>query len=432
MRTQNNEDIEVPLQEDRQPAGETHSLFVPAEGEASLLDTMIVVGRHKRLVGIFTLICTIVALIIVIILPNHYTANVLLLPPQQDSSSASALLSTLTGGGGGAMSSIAGSLGLKNPADLYVSLLKSRTVEDAVIQRFDLKSRYHTKTMVRTRDKLEKYFDIESTPKDGLIKLTVEDVDPKLAATMANAYVEEYQRFSEKLAVTDASRRRIFFEDQLKEARAKLSVAEENMKTGQQDSGMLELEGQAKMLLESVAMLRASITAKEVQIRAMKTYETGENPEMAIAREELAGLQSQLKQFGGKVDDPESDLVVPGGKIPQRGLDYLRKLRDVKYAETVFELIGKQYEMAKLDEAREGDQIQIVDSAVTPDQKSFPPRGLIVLIVMVLSALLASLYVFVRDSIGNSRRNPEDNKRMELFAAAWRFRSPSSNTPPVG
>jgi uncharacterized protein involved in exopolysaccharide biosynthesis len=434
MRTQNNEDIDVPLQGDLPPVGAA-SRFIPAAGETSLFDMMTVVGNHKRLIGLVSLICTVVSLIIVFLVPNHYTAGCLLLPPQQDSSTATALLSTITGGGGGgggAMGSIAGTLGLKNPADLYVSLLKSRTVEDAVIRRFDLKSRYKTGTMVKTRDRLEKYFEIESSPKDGLVKLTVEDVDPKRAAEMANGYVEEYQKFSGTLAVTEASQRRLFFDNQLKEARAKLTDAEENMKTGQQDSGLLQLDSQAKMLIETVAYLRAEITAKQVQIRAMRTYETGENPEMTIAKEELAGLQSQLKQFGGNAADPESDLVVTGGKIPQRGLDYVRKLRDVKYAETVFELIGKQFEIAKLDEAREGNQIQVVDAAVVPDQKSFPPRLLIVAIAMVLSALLASLYVLIRESINNSSQNPEDGKRLELFAAAWRFRSPNPGPPPAG
>ena len=195
---------------------------------------------------------------------------------------------------------------------------------------------------------------------------------------MANAYVDECQKFSQHLAIGEAGQRRLFFERQLVEAKNNLAGAEEALKASQQKSGVIQLDSQAKALIESVAALRAQIAAKQVQIRSLGLSETPNNPDVRMAREQLEALQAQLRQIGGTQSGEDSDLIVPRGKLPEAGMDYVRKLREVKYNELIFELLAKQFEVAKLDEAREGTIIQVVDPAVPPDKKSFPKIRLIV------------------------------------------------------
>jgi tyrosine-protein kinase Etk/Wzc len=224
------------------------------------------------------------------------------------------------------------------------------------------------------------------------------------------------------LAITEAGQRRLFFDQQLVEAKNNLAGAEEALKTSQQKTGMIQLDSQAKALIESVADLRAEIVAKEVQIRSLSISETSSNPDLVLAREQLGALQSQLKQLGGAESTADADLIVPRGKIPQAGMDYVRKLRDVKYYELIFELLAKQFELAKLDEAREGSIIQVVDPAVPPDRKSFPKISLIVPVVIFVWGLLAGFGILMIEGFRRSSRNPEDYQKLQDFKAVWRSR----------
>lgn len=268
------EDLESAPPSSPSAAAKASSRFSPAAGEISVLDLLIVIGKSKGLIASVTLLGALLASIASLFLPIWYTVSLTLLPPQQTSPMAAILSSQL-----GGAAALAGGLGMKNPADLYVSLLKSRSVEDAMIQRFGLMAHYRTKKLSQTRALFEKVFTIESNVKDGLIKISVEDDNPKHAAEMANAYVDEYSKFSAQLTVTEASQRRLFFGRQLEQARDNLASAEESMKRSEQASGVIHLDSQAKALIESIAALRAQIAAKEVQIRALGTSETGLNPD---------------------------------------------------------------------------------------------------------------------------------------------------------
>jgi uncharacterized protein involved in exopolysaccharide biosynthesis len=389
-----------------------------SSNDVSLLDLLIVLGRQKKFLAVSTLAVFAMALIVTLLIPKRYTATTTVLPPQQGSSLSAALLSQV--GNMGALGSLAGgSLGLKNPADMTMALLKSRSVEDAMIQRFDLMKLYNAKVPSDARKSLENHTSIDSNIKDGLIRIEIEDRDPKQAADMANAYVDEYQKFSQHLAIGEAGQRRLFFERQLVEAKNNLAGAEEALKASQQKSGMIQLDSQAKALIESVAALRAQIAAKEVQIRSLGLSETPSNPDVLMAREQLAALQSQLRQIGGSQSGEDSDLIVPRGKIPQAGMDYIRKLRDVKYNELIFELLAKQFEVAKLDEAREGAIIQVVDTAVVPDRKSFPKIRMIVPAVTFVWILLSVFGVLLMEGIRRAGQRPEDYRRLQAFKDIW-------------
>ena len=389
-----------------------------SSNDISLLDLLIVGGARKKFLVISTLAVVAVALIVTLLIPKRYTATTTVLPPQQGSSLSAALLSQV--GNLGALGSLAGgSLGLKNPADMPIALLRSRSVEDAMIQRFDLMKLYKAKVPSDARKSLENHTSIDSNIKDGLIRIEIEDRDPKRASDMANAYVDEYQKFSQHLAIGEAGQRRLFFERQLVDAKNNLASAEEALKASQQKSGMIQLDSQARVLIEYVAKLRAEIASKEVEIRSLSLSETPSNPDIRMAREQLAALQSQLRQIGGTQSGEDSDLIVPRGKIPEAGMDYIRKLRDVKYNEMIFDLLAKQFEVAKLDEAREGAIIQVVDSAVPPDRKSFPKLLLIVPGVTLAWVLLATFGILLLEGIRRAGQRPEDYHRLQALKAIW-------------
>jgi len=388
------------------------------EDEISLLDLLIVLAKRKWFILKVTFSIALIALIISIFLPKQYTGLVTLLPPQQSSSVGSALTAQL--GNLGSLGALAGSsMGLKNPNDMYVAMFKSRTVEDAMIKRFNLMAEYHEKYMSTARKAFEGHSTVEAGTKDGLLHISVTDKDPKRAAEMANGYVEEYRRLSQTLAISEASQRRLFFEQQLEQSKDKLADAEEALKETQQKTGMIQLDSQARALIESAAQLRAQIAAKEVQIQAMRTYATSENSGVVEAQQELDGLRAQLTRLGGSTDEGSGGLILPKGKVPQAGVEYVRKLRDVKYYETIFGILARQYEMAKLDEAKEGALIQVVDPAIVPDYKSSPKRGLITVIAAFAGFVIAVFAVFWQEALNRLKQDPEQRERLNILHQAF-------------
>lgn len=405
--------------------GETESieqaLIAPPEGDVSLLDLLIVVARRTRLILTITFVVVMLTLLVCLLLPNKYTATTSLLPPEKGSNTGSSLLAQLEGLGTMA-SMVGGGVNLKNPNDLQVALLKSQTVEDAVIDRFHLMDLYHAKLRSTARKRLEKTVEIENGAKDGLIRLSVTDRDPQRAAKMANGYVEEFKKFSATLAVTEASQRRLFFEKQLADAKENLATAEEQMKKMEQTSGVLQIDAQTRAVIESVAMLRAQIADKQVQIQAMRAFATGDNPQLKVAEEELAALESQQQKMGASSDSAAGALLVPKGTMPQAGLDYVRKLRDVRYYETIFNLLARQYEAAKLDEARQGMEVQIVDRATIPDNHSSPKRALLVLGSVLFGLFVGILWAIVAAGLDRISRNPIETARLRTLKDLLRFR----------
>jgi tyrosine-protein kinase Etk/Wzc len=395
------------------------------ETEVSLLDVVVLLVQRKRFIGRFVLGAAVLATAVSFLLPVRYEAKVLLLPPTQDASSiGSALLGQLGGTSGmGAMSSLftlaSGGM-LKNPADMYVSLLTSRTVEDSMIRRFDLMGEYHKKRMIDARKKLESRTTAVAGTKDGLIRLTLEDRDPKRAAELANGYVEEFRKLFASLAITEAARRRLFFEQQVQQVKDNLTAAEEAMRKTQQSTGVLQIDSQARSLIESAAVLRGQVVAKQVQIEAMRSFASENNPNLILAKQELAALESQLAQLSGAQHDSGSDLNLSKGRVTEAGLEYLRRYRDLKYQETVYELLAKEFEVAKLDEAREGSIVQVVDAAVVPDKRSFPPRLLIVIATTILSFFVAAFWIMMRERLARTFELPENHQRLRAIKGLWR------------
>lgn len=384
--------------------------------EAGLLDVLVLLAEKKRLVLRITIGCTVVAAIVAFLLPKEYTAKALLLPPQRNTSIATELASEM--GNLGSLAQLAGSgLGIKNPNDMYVAMLKSQTVEDAMVKNYDLMAEYHEKLLSKARKKFEHYSDVDGSGKDGLIHISVEDRNPQRAAELANGYVAQFRLLSEHLAITEASQRRLFFQQQLEDAKNKLADAEVALKETQEKTGLIQLDAQARALIESAATLRAQIAAKQVQIQALETYATGENAQLVEAQQELASLQAQLAQLGGS-DQSATSLIVPKGNVPEAGLEYVRRLRDVKYYETVFDILARQFEIAKLDEAKEGAIIQVVDPAVAPDHKSFPPRLLIIVLSAIGGFLLGVVAAYAAAAWERAKADPETSAKLASIRSA--------------
>jgi uncharacterized protein involved in exopolysaccharide biosynthesis len=405
-----------------EPIAETQEADVPAaESEVSLLDFLVLLAGSKRFILRLVLAAALLATIVSFLLPVRYQATILLLPPAQTSSISSALLGQL--GNLGSLGALTGGLSIKNPADMYVALLTSRTVEDAMIQRFGLQQEYDEKRISDARRDFESRTSAVAGTKDGLIHISVEDGNPKRAAELANGYVEEFRKLSASLAITEAARRRLFFEQQLQQARDNLSAAEDAMTKTEQSTGVLQIDSQARSLIESAALLRAQVVAKQVQIEGMRSFAAEDNPNLVLAKQELAALQAQLNQLAGSQHDAGSGINLSKGRMTQSGMEYLNRYRELKYQETVFELLAKEFEVAKLDEAREGAIIQVVDAAVPPDKKSSPHRILIVIGVTIVSFIVAVFCVLLRQSWIRVSELPENRRRLDAIRGHWKTKS---------
>jgi tyrosine-protein kinase Etk/Wzc len=388
------------------------------DDEVSLLEIATAIIRRRRIVGWTVLAALIIGILLCILLPTEYTAETTLLPPQQSSSLNSLLSSQL--GGLAALSGVGHDLGLKNPNDMFVAMFHSQTVEDAMVKKYGLESEYHAKYLSVARKALESHSKVDGSSKDGLIHVTFTDHNPQRAAELANGYVDQFRHLSEHLAMTEAGQRRLFFQQQLEDAKNKLADAEEALKTTEEKGGLIQLDSQARALIESAAALRAQIAAKQVEIQGMRSYAADNNPNLVEAQQQLDALRSQLAQLTGNGGGADDELIVPRGKVPQAGLDYVRKYRDVKYYETIFDILARQFEVAKLDEAREGALIQVVDPAIVPDYKSAPKRSIILAISLLLGLFLGILGALASAGWENLNRDPVSRIQLDELRQAFR------------
>ncbi|OPY79849.1 MAG: Tyrosine-protein kinase wzc [Syntrophorhabdus sp. PtaU1.Bin153] len=388
------------------------------DDEINLLDYLIVLAKHKKLILYITMGAAIATAIVSLLMTPIYKAETKILPPAQGGSGIAAqLLSQL--GGIGAVAG--GSLAVKTPSDLYVGLIKSRTILDRIIDRFDLMRTYKAKYRDGVRNALGGVLNIKDDKKSGIITIAVEDKDPKRAAAMANAFVEELQRLNTGLAITEASQRRLFFEEQLKAAKVSLGQAEEGLKTFQEQTGAFNIESQAKAVIEGIGALRAQIAAKEVELKVMKTYSTPQNPDFRRVEQTLEGLRAELGKLegrGAKGHDP----LMPTGRMAQIGTDYAKQLRDVKFNEVLYGLLLQQYEAAKLDEAKDATIIQVVDKAVPPERRVRPKRILMVMLSGIVAFFMSIFGAFLAEYCERSKSNPEDRERISALKRYLTFK----------
>jgi tyrosine-protein kinase Etk/Wzc len=399
---------EMKNKEQRSSAGESND-------EIHLLDILTALARQKKILFTVPLITGVLAIAIAFLIKSTFSSTAVILPPQQQSSGISAMLGQL-GGLAGAAGSIAG---MKNPNDLYVAMLQSRTIADKLIGKFDLKKRFNVETMDEARKRLDGIATIVSE-KAGTISVLVENEDPKFSAELANAFVSELSNLTKGLAITDAAQRRLFFEKQLVTAKNELADAEVGLQRMQEKTGMLQLDGQVKGIISNVAQLEGTIAAKEVQLNTMRSFATNNNPELMRLQGEIQGYRTQLEKLKTGKLSKDGDMMMPTGKIPEVGVEYIRSLRNVKYQEVMFELLSKQYELAKIDEAKESSSIQVLDEAVPAEKKSKPRRMAIVLLGFVGGGILALLLALMREAYLRSVENDGSKYRWHVLKNTWR------------
>jgi uncharacterized protein involved in exopolysaccharide biosynthesis len=377
---------------------------IPEDDEISLLDLLQTIVDNLRLLIVGPLAVGFTALGISFLIQPTFTAETRFLPPQQQQGMAASMLASL-----GALGGLAGAAtGLKNPADQYVAFLKSNSIEDALIERFKLMDRYEEEYKSDARKTLEGNVQIASG-KDGIITVSVSDKDPQVAADIANAHIEELTRLLSRLAVSEAQQRRHFFEGQLAQTQAKLTEAEIALKETGISSDVLKANPQSAVA--AVAALQAQITAQEVKLGAMRGYLAETAPDFKQALNELAILRAQLAK-------QSKDSATAQGQGSAQG-DYITRFRDFKYQETLFELFAKQFEMAKVDEAREGAVIQVIDKAEPPERKSKPKKAIIAVLTTLATGFALLLFVFIRQALRNASQDPESTQKLNALQASW-------------
>lgn len=357
----------------------------PDQGASEgLTSALILLKKNLGMIAAATGTIGCIAGLIVVLIPSYYTSESTLVVPSPNRSVASALMGQL-----GPIAALSGDLGNKDSSDRYISLLKSNSISDALIKEHDLRNVYKKKRIQQLRDELADHTRFQVL-KGGLIMVSVTDVDPRRAADLANGYVEQLYKLNSRLAVDEATQRREFYQQQVDSAKEQLSSDEQKLKDSQEKTGLIQPDAQAKGVIENLAELRALIAEKEIEIKTMATSATESNPDLIRLRAQAAGLRSELKKLEGS--DGATGLVGTRN-LPSAGLEYARRVRDVKLDEAIVAALIKQFEEARIDEARSAPLVQMVDRAQPPDQKAGPQRVAIILGSM-LSGLVGSI-VFV-------------------------------------
>lgn len=384
-----------------------------------LMEVAILLMRGKRTILRFMVVAVALAAIVVyLIMKPVYTAQAVFLAPQNSPGSGMAQLASQLG----ALGAVSGLSGIKSTGDVYVGILGSRTIADTLIKRFDLQKVYKTKKLSDTEKVLKRQSKFVSG-KDTLITISVEDHDPKRAADIANGYLDALHDQNGKLALTDSAQRRLFFEQQLEREKNALEDAEVELKKTQEQTGLIVPSGQALAEIQASSEIRAQITSRQVELAALKQSATDQNPSVVRLQTEIAGLQQQQQKMeSGTGRRQPGNIQLPTSKVPQLALEYVRKQREVKYHETLFELIARQYESARLDESRDAPLLQVVDTALVPDKKSGPPRLLLLLASCLLGAFAGAAWIIVITAIEKLQAEPGSAAKLEALRQATSLR----------
>ena len=375
-------------------------------GGLQLIDVAISLAANIRLLVLGPLAAGLLALGITYMVSPVFTARTLFLPPQQQQSATASALASL-----GALSGLAGAaVGLKSPIDQYAALMQSTTVADRIVDQFDLMAVYDEEYRVEARKELARNVRISIGKKDGLISVEVDDEDPARAASMANAYVDELKRLSSQLALTEAQQRRTFFEGQVKQAQENLLRAEGALQASGFNPGALKAE--PKAAAENYARLRAEVTAAEVRLQTLRRRMADNSTEVQQQQTHLAALRSAL----AKMEEATDTSSEPG---------YVGKYRDFKYQEALFDVFSRQYELARLDESRDGALVQVVDVATPPERKSWPKRAMTAVVTTVLTLLLVIVFVLARAVWRQAVDDPEAAKKLATLREALGRRRPA-------
>jgi len=349
------------------------------------------VRRRRGTIAMGTIVTTGVALIIAFLIPAKYTSTATFIPPSLNTggSLASAMSGQLAALGA---TDLMG--GMKTPGDLYAGILKSRSIATKLIHDFDLKNVYHVKKESDAEKELASFTEIVVDAKSTLVSISVTDKNPGRAQKLTDAYLNGLRETNDRLALTQSAQKARFFAQQLAQEKNSLADAEVELKITQEQSGLIAPTGQTEAEIRIIAQTQAEIAARQVQLAALRQAATEQNPDVIRLQSEIADLQRQL---GNLEHGSTTGATIPTAKVPEIQLEYLRKQREVKYHEALFEILSRQYEAARLDQARESPVIQVLDPPSYPDTKSSPRRGLITFGGALLGLIGSCFWVLLRE-----------------------------------
>lgn len=350
-----------------------------------------------RVVGCGLVVSTLVAFL----MPKRYQATARLMPPDNQSASGLAAAAAALSGRVGGLGAIAGDLlGLKSTSALFVGILRSRSVQDRLIQKFDLKKIYWTRRIEDAREDLEDHTKVFEDRKSGIITVTVIDKSPQRAAAMAQAYVDELNRLVAELTTSSAHRERVFLEDRLRRVKQGLEAAEKDFSQFASENTAIDIKEQGRAMVEAAASLQGQLIAAQAELEGLRQIYTDNNVRVRAVRARVSQLQYQLEKLGGETEDApagsgqEKEPLYPSiRKLPLLGVTYADLLRRAKVQEAVFETLTQEYELAKVEEAKEIPIVKVLDAPTIPEKKSFPPRFLIVFLGTVLSAAFGFVWI---------------------------------------
>ena len=388
------------------------------EDEIDLLDLALILAKHKRLIIGIAFVACLVALILGFIMTPIYRAETHLVPPQSLAGQLPASILTMIPPEFRTLAIQSGAI--KTTADLVAGIAKSRTLVDNIIDKFNLMDYYHAEKRDAARSALSGAISAKVDEKTSLITIAVEDKDPVMAADMTNAIVDELQNLLQGLALTQVSQQRLFLEIQLKQAHHNLMQAEEEFQKYQAQSGLLNVDVQMQALIDSIANIQAQIAVKEVQLKAARTFATAQNPEIKRLQAELAGLKKELKNLEAKAGTDNPNFIPAFEEIPKAGMEYARRLRDLKFQETLYETLLQQYQAAVMAEASEGLVLQVIDPAIPPELKIKPRRKLMLIVAGFLGLFVGIFAAFIKEFIDNSSKNPESADKIALLKSYLR------------
>ncbi|MBT1070973.1 lipopolysaccharide biosynthesis protein [Geobacter chapellei] len=371
----------------------------PSPQPPSLLDYLEVIAKRWKMIAAITIGAAVITAIITLFMPNIYTAKAMIIPSDDDKGGMGALMAQL----GGLAGLAGGAVGAKTTGDLYVTMLKSETLKDPIIDRFKLLDVYEAKYRTDVYKVLDKNAAIALGKKDGVITIAVDDKDPKRAADMANAYVSELGKLASGLNMTGAGNNRAFLEKRIAEARADLSKAEDGLKAFQTKNKAISVTDQAQATIAGVAQLRAQLALKEVELGTFQRQFTDTSQEVKTTKATVASLRSQIAGLEGK--GGASSSIPNVGNMPQLGQEYLRLMREFKIQEAVLEMLTKQYEVAKISEVKEVAPFQVLQKAKVPERRSKPVRKKILMIVLVGALAISCVTVLVQEELQREVKN---------------------------
>jgi uncharacterized protein involved in exopolysaccharide biosynthesis len=420
----------------RQPLPESPEREIPetsvasetAEASESTLSRLQLLWAHRKMlwrVGIFAVLGS---ALVAFLIPSRYESIARLMPPDNHSSSGLAMAAAAMSGSAGALGGLGGLgsdlLGLKSTSDVFVGILTSRTVQDKLIEQFDLKKLYRDRRMEDAREDLQGHTSISVERKSQIIVISVTDRSPQRAAAMGQAYVEELNRLVAELSTSSARRERVFLEGRLQAVNQDLEAAEKDFSQFASKNTAIDVKEQGKAMVEAAAMLQGQLIAAQSQYEGLREIYTDNNPRVRTVKARIDELQRQLEKMGGKgesatsISSQSGDSMYPSiRKLPLLGVAYADLYRRTKIQEAVLETLTKEYEMAKVQEVKEIPTVKVLDLAAVPDKKSFPPRPLIVVFGTVLAFAIAVVWIFGNEAWQQTDANdPGKLFAQEVFA----------------